>query len=304
MRIITASVLAIVCAGTLAVCTIKSEVNKVNSEVDNMVDASTKIEVDTDKLIKEINELEASNKILYDKVVKRQKELEKCPEDMTPVNGMYCTNLEEICLKWGDPDNKGANGPVQCLEFKNPTRCLGKKVWMEYCIDTYPLPGKGEKPTTQMTWYDVKKVCESQGKRLCNRPEFTQACRGYLDHPYPYGDGFHRDCTACNCDREPWLDPATHKFEELDKRVPNGSLPLCKSDYGVHDMVGNNDRWVINETGKPYQSALVGGHAVKGARNRCSPSTIIHNEGFSYYETGGLCCKDVKWRYNFGPNAQ
>ncbi len=157
----------------------------------------------------------------------------------------------------------------------------------------YPLPNvAGELPTTLMTWYDVKASCEKQNKRLCSRPEFTQACRGPADKPYPYGDGYHRDCTACNCDRVPWVDPTTHPFKDLDKRVPLGSMARCISDYGVSDMVGNNDRFVLNETGKPFKSALMGGHAVLGARNRCTPSTVIHNEGFSFYETGGVCCKN------------
>jgi formylglycine-generating enzyme len=217
-----------------------------------------------------------------------------CSNDMIEIEGDFCFNLEEICLKWGDPDNKGANGPVQCLEFKYPTRCLSGIKHIHYCIDKFPLPNiEGELPITNMSWYDAKSVCESKGKRLCERKEFTQACRGNENKPYPYGNGYVRDCNVCNCDRTPWLDPNTHTFAELDKRVPLGSKPNCKSDYGVYDMVGNNDRWVENESGKPYKSALMGGHAVKGARNRCTPATIIHNESFRYYETGGLCCKNV-----------
>lgn len=217
---------------------------------------------------------------------------EKCPYHMIHVTGDYCTNLEEICLKWADPDNKGANGPVQCLEFKYPTRCLGTKVHLDYCIDEYPFPNIPEaKPMTNMSWYQAQDACKNQGKRLCNMKEFTQACRGPENKPYPYG--YIRDCSKCNCDRIPWLDPATHSFEELDKRVPMGSMPECKSDYGVMSMVGNNDRWVENETKKPYVSALKGGHAVQGARNRCSPTTFVHGPDFSYYETGALCCKDV-----------
>lgn len=220
----------------------------------------------------------------------------KCPSNMIEVEGNYCPSLEEVCLKWGDSDNKGANGPVQCLEFKYPTKCLSaKKQRLHFCIDKYPLPNiAGELPTTQMSWYDVKRTCEKQGKRLCSRPEFTQACRGPEDKPYPYGNGYNRDCNACNCDRVPWLDPSTHTFAELDKRVPLGSKPNCVSDYGVFDVVGNNDRWVLNETGKPFKSALMGGHAVMGARNRCTPSTLVHNEGFSFYETGGVCCKNIE----------
>jgi sulfatase modifying factor 1 len=223
------------------------------------------------------------------------KVISKCPDGMVYIEGDYCPVLEEICLKWGDPDNKGANGPAQCLEFKYPTKCLSKRIKMSYCIDLYPLPNvPSELPTTNMTWYDVKDACEKQGKRLCSRPEFTQACRGIEDHPYPYGNGYQRDCTACNCDRVPWVNPATHPFSDVDKRVPLGSMPRCKSDYGVFDMVGNNDRFVYNETERPFKSALMGGHAVAGARNRCTPSTTAHNESFKYYETGGLCCSNSK----------
>mgnify|MGYP000883084414 CR=1 FL=1 len=217
-----------------------------------------------------------------------------CPNDMVEVEGDYCPNLQEICLKWGDPNNKGPNGPVQCLEFKYPTKCLSKAKHMRFCIDKYPLPNiKGELPTTQLTWYDAKNICEKAGKRLCGRIEFTQACRGPNNKPYPYGDGYHRDGTACNCDRTPWLDPSKHSFEELDKRVPNGSMDKCVSDYGVYDLVGNNDRFVYNETQRPYKSALVGGHAVLGARNRCSSATLVHSEGFSYYETRSICCRNI-----------
>jgi formylglycine-generating enzyme len=215
-----------------------------------------------------------------------------CPNDMIEIRGNYCSNLEETCLKWGDPNNKGANGPVQCLEFKYPTKCLSNTVPMIYCIDKYPYPNKPEeKPATQLTWFQAKDLCEKEGKRLCTEHEFTQACRGPENKPYPYG--YLRDCSKCNCDQTPWIDPTIHTFKELDKRVPMGSLPECKSDYGVMDLVGNNDRWTVNETGYPYISSLQGGHAVKGARNRCSVATRAHGPGFSYYETGTVCCSDI-----------
>lgn len=216
-----------------------------------------------------------------------------CQSGMVEVDGNYCPNLEEICLKWGDPHNPGVNGPVQCLEFKSPTRCLAPTLHMRYCIDQYPYPyNLDEKPATNMTWYHAKGICESQGKRLCNIKEYQQACRGPVNNPYPYG--YTRDCSKCNCDRAPWLDPATHTFDQLDKRVPIKDVLACRSDYGVVGLVGNTDRWVYNETERPYKSALVGGHPILGARARCSATTLAHSENSQYYEFGQpLCCSNT-----------
>ena len=119
-------------------------------------------------------------------------------------------------------------------------------------------------------------------------------------HPYPYGDGFHRDKTMCNFDNPPNIDvfkatnrntPQAKQLHEL--LVASGSMNECQSDWGVHDMSGNIDEWVINETGSPYVSGLMGGH-VFGVRNASRPMTDAHGPNFSWYETGGRCCEDAK----------
>ena len=79
----------------------------------------------------------------------------------------------------------------------------------------------------------------------------------------------------------------------LDQRVSSGSMP-CISPYGVYDMTGNVDEWVINSSGHPYKSGLMGGHWVRGARNRCRPETVAHAESTVFYEIGGRCCKDIQ----------
>lgn len=225
---------------------------------------------------------------------------ELCPNDMVRVTGDFCPNVEEICLKWLD-ENQELNsnsgmGPLKCGEFKYPTQCKSKKlVHKDFCIDKYEWPNKkGELPKVLMTFWDAKKSCELIGKRLCTGTEHTFACEGPQMKPYPYGNGYHRGINICNQDRKPWLDPITHTFEELDKRDRSGSHDECRSDFGVYDIVGNADEWVINESGKPYISALSGGHSVAGVRNRCRPKTIIHGPEFAYYVTGTRCCLNFK----------
>ena len=120
--------------------------------------------------------------------------------------------------------------------------------------------------------------------------------------PYPYGDGYHRDRTACNFDNPVPKGVDVFKSrspgDEMSKRlddllVPAGSMPNCVSPFGVYDQIGNIDESIVNETGKPYQSGLMSGH-VFGVRNACRPMTEAHNEDFGWYETGGRCCADLR----------
>jgi len=225
-----------------------------------------------------------------------------CPSDMVEVEGTYCSKLEEVCLEWLDKPSCGrfdpktkkcifTMPPMRCAEFKYPTVCQKTGKHLHFCIDKYEYPNKfGTKPQLQNTWYKAKELCEEQGKRLCVDTEWTQACRGNDNLPYPYG--YKRDATACRIDL-PWQDPATHTFEELDKTVPAGSMPKCVSPYGAYDMTGNGDEWAHTSGGSQYVSVLKGGHP-HGVRNRCSPRTEVHGPDFSYYDTGFRCCKDVQ----------
>lgn len=229
------------------------------------------------------------------------KAVDKCPEDMVFVAGDYCSNLEEVCLKWLDPpacQTKDSDGncskwsePLRCAEFKNPTVCHSAKKHMEFCIDKYEFPNKlGEKPSLQNTWYQANNQCQALGKRLCQENEWTQACRGPHDLPYPYG--YLRDETVCRIDL-PWQDPTTHTFAELDKTLGAGAMPRCISEYGVNDLTGNGDEWAVSNGGTTYISVLKGGHP-HGVRNRCTPHTTGHGPTFSFYDTGFRCCKDSK----------
>lgn len=215
-----------------------------------------------------------------------------CPSSMVEVVGDYCPNLEQKCLRWLDPDAK-----LRCAEFAPEPKCTGKTVQKHFCMDKYEYPNKaGAIPVVMKTWYEARDACKSEGKRLCGSSEWTLACEGQEHLPYPYG--FARSAEACNIDK-PHLDvnetalgnPRTRDAEaaRLDQRVPSGSMESCVSPYGVHDMAGNVDEWVLNESGQPYQSGSKGGYWGP-VRTRCRPMTVAHYEMFSFYQLGFRCC--------------
>ncbi|MGO9713491.1 MAG: formylglycine-generating enzyme family protein [Polyangiaceae bacterium] len=219
-----------------------------------------------------------------------------CPNGMTEVEGDYCSHVEETCLRWLDPEEK-----LRCAEFAPATRCEGKTTHKHYCIDDYEYPNEpGAKPVVMKTWYEARDACSAEGKRMCGDSEWTLACEGQERMPYPYG--YARNADACNIDKpHPDVDekaianPVTREaeVERLWQGEPSGAREACVSPYGVHDMTGNVDEWVVNESAKPYKSGLKGGYWGP-VRDRCRPMTTAHNEDFSFYQIGFRCCSDAQ----------
>lgn len=214
-----------------------------------------------------------------------------CPTDMLLIEGSYCTEVVQNC------DKKRL--PWQCAEFARPTVCTGKEEPRRYCIDRYEFPNqKGVKPVVMQSWYDAQRECKAQHKRMCTDSEWTLACEGPERLPFPYG--YVRDDNACPIDKpspkvnEKRLFSKKHGAEEvarLDQREASGERATCVSPFGVHDLTGNVDEWVINESGYPYKSSLKGGNWGE-YRNACRPATRGHAEGFRYYQMGFRCCSD------------
>jgi formylglycine-generating enzyme len=221
-----------------------------------------------------------------------------CPANMVEVEGDYCPNLEQKCVKWMD-DEKTV--PRRCAEFAPTSACKSKTVKKHYCIDKFEYPNQaGEKPVVMKTWNQAADACKAQGKRLCGDSEWTMACEGREHLPYPYGT--KRDSEACNIDRghpdvnEKALgDPRTRDAEvaRLWQGEASGTRAACVSPYGVHDMTGNVDEWVMNESGHPFKSGSKGGYWGP-VRDRCRPMTTVHNEEFAFYQLGFRCCSDAK----------
>jgi hypothetical protein len=225
-----------------------------------------------------------------------------CPAGMVEVEGDYCPYVEQKCVRWLDPATK-----LQCAEFDKIATsgsCSMKTQHKHFCVDRYEWPNAaGATPVTMTSWYEAGASCAAVGKRLCSDTEWTLSCEGQDRRPYPYGDGYARDDQACNIDK-PYIVPDTTKMFDpkdgegelarLDQREPSGTRNSCVSPYGVHDMVGNVDEWVVNvsQGGKPYQSGLKGGYWGP-VRTRCRPMTTAHDEKFRYYQIGFRCCGDA-----------
>lgn len=239
----------------------------------------------------------------------------RCPSDMVEVNGDYCPNEKQVCLFNTDIDGNKLPGPgnidLACGEYQRPSKCISGTVHMNFCIDKYEWPNKeGQPPQDWMTFFDAQKAVASVGKRLCTHKEWSLAAEGPNMHPLPYGDGFHRQ-RLCNFDNHSPKgldvfqskspnDEASQKLRAL--LVPSGSMASCVSDFGVHDMSGNIDEWVINESSQDMcisktsgncRTGLMGGH-IWHVRNASRPMTTAHGAGFGWYETGTRACKDIE----------
>lgn len=220
-----------------------------------------------------------------------------CPTGMREVTGAYCADVEHLCLAgypgigspWQTYPN-GAKGITYCEHYKvGHAVCLGAQKPMRFCVDTYEYPNRdGAMPQVLVSWLDAAKLCDQQGKRLCDEDEWTLACEGTDRLPYPYG--WDRDATACNLEKK-------YK-KDLEA---SGSRPRCTSPFGVYDMTGNVDEWTRNVLDvnpgidhPPYVSIFKGGHMLGKVRNRCRPSTRQHGPGYSDKTAGFRCCADGK----------
>lgn len=223
----------------------------------------------------------------------------ECPEGMKPVVGDYCTVVVQHCIA------PFADGSGRCHRFAPGATCQGTILSLKFCIDEFEYPNqRQEKPEVMVTFAEATRLCVSRGKRLCSGREWTLACEGPDRLPYPTGN--ERDATACNVDlvhRFPDVDALNHpataarELARLDQRTPSGSLSHCISPFGVYDMMGNVDEWVIpdgNEEAAGYgaKTALKGGY-FGPVRARCRPSTPSHAPTFKFYQVGFRCCRDL-----------
>ena len=228
-----------------------------------------------------------------------------CPADSIHVQKQFCPDLRLRCIK---SEYERSNHLTICHKFDpSATTCNGDRISLDFCIDRYEYPNQPEgHPPVMVDFHDAARLCGEAGKRLCTEREWTAACEGPEDKPFPYG--YSRSSEACNIDNT-WIDPSLSKIyssnpavrdrelRRLDQSVPSGKKEGCVSDYGVYDLTGNFDEWVQADPVRSHkpskQSALKGG-AWGHVRNACRPVTTSHEPEFRYYFVSFRCCSDPR----------
>lgn len=165
---------------------------------------------------------------------------------------------------------------------------------MDFCIDREEHhPPDSDMPSTNVKFDVAAQECVQEGKKLCEENQWTFACEG--EQMLPHTTGYTRPSDKCNFDK-------THLTDERGKfRNQSMSInenPQCVSPFGVHNMNGNVDEWVILEQAYVTKehtlwSGLKGGWW-GGMRNRCRPVTKGHGLSYSDVQTGFRCCKETQ----------
>lgn len=114
-----------------------------------------------------------------------------------------------------------------------------------FWIDRFEAPNvEGAVPVHGVDLASAVAGCAAQGKRLCTAGEWREACRGSSRHRFPYGDVHVPGRCYANVPLESGHTSVSDAARWL---APGGAFPDCVSDWGVYDLVGNVEEWVLDD---------------------------------------------------------
>lgn len=154
-----------------------------------------------------------------------------------------------------------------------------------FCMDIYEYPNiQHVLPQTRINFYESKKLCEAQGKRLCTEDEWELACAGEEARKYVYG--VTRQPWICNTDG---LDAG-----DCEGIAPSGSFAGCKNKFGIYDLNGNVSEWV--DRLEYHGAVLRGGTGWIAEYGQSCFSRHIHSpDNNTYCDDGFRCCSQAAY---------
>jgi len=211
-----------------------------------------------------------------------------CPDGMVLVEGEYCPEVEQKCLRWLDPPGD-RYAFFRCAEYAKPAVCKSARVHERFCIDEKERVEPGtDIPMNGKSWTAARDVCREGGARLCMTSEWQFACEGEEMRPYPYG--WERDGAVCNVDIGHGLGRVGRL---VDHRTPASAHPQCVSPFGVHDMAGNVDEWATVDGAPRGRREVMKGSWWLPGRHACRSFQGGHGPFYGGTESGVRCCKDA-----------
>lgn len=208
------------------------------------------------------------------------------------------------CVSIGERD---PSCPLNSVLVSSPSRNVN------ICVDRYESTlAKSDLskalPIANVNYYQCKRYCERQNKRLLTNFEWRVSCEGtnprYCNRNQPHP--IHKKLKSkkpwyykgmnCKNPKNTWnkcmQDPSINKQKRTISR--NDDFGKCVSKHGVHNMVGNLGEWVQGHR-KGRKGRLYGrfnGGLYPQKKSSCSYTTVAHTLKYKDYSIGCRCAVD------------
>lgn len=142
-------------------------------------------------------------------------------------------------------------------------------------------------PAVCMDWEDAAAYCEFRGKRLPTEAEWERAARGDTSNRFPWGN------EPPSCDIAMFGDDDNIDCCGTNTPQPVGSKPLDRSPFGVYDMCGSVEEWLLDWYDPDYYK--VGPHD-----NPKGPASQFGSNGRSFrsYSYSVRATPNSPWRHS------
>jgi hypothetical protein len=220
-----------------------------------------------------------------------------CPSDMRLVVGTHADEVQHLCI-----DARRDGKDTHCFAYEDGlTAEEGLTTEVRVCMDQFEAPNvRGRRPMVMKSFDAARAWCNARKKRVCTEQEWELACEGPEHRPLAYG--WRVEKTVCNSGKG-WRPfdvkklssktgtDAADEVERLWQGATSGSYPGCVSPFGIYDMIGNVEEWVVSRPGRRFPGSLMGGFWAKPWTG-CRGTNDAHEPSFVFYETGFRCCSD------------